>query len=323
MSTDQSNSETVVIRITESHLAQAFARCHDHAGNTDQAWEEWQQLPQDDRSRHRQVCRSDLLHRVNLNQIWEQAIMADVLMQKHQEELDIKPAHLEDPGTAVYGTPTLACALSKNMSDWYIPINPVNQNVIPNGTWEDWVSLAQAITAEDTRRIEQREPPPPQAPLPQQAPLPDTQGLGAPLLVATTSDIALAMFQFSNRNSTAGEAMDTWKSLPREHRERIVALAQNTATLMFDWERLLDDSVKSLLSQDNTSHRNPVDPPPLIIYGGGCRLAITRSRETLGTYQPHSPRNGDEFAEGEWDHWTELAREILQHDRDYRQPQPA
>ncbi|MEV7814272.1 hypothetical protein AB0P05_26635 [Streptomyces flaveolus] len=44
---------------------------------------------------------------------------------------------------------------------------------------------------------------------------------------------------------------------------------------------------------------------------GGKRLGVRRS--DLGDwFVSHSPRNGNSFAEGPWDHWVDLAIKILQ-----------
>ena len=39
----------------------------------------------------------------------------------------------------------------------------------------------------------------------------------------------------------------------------------------------------------------------------------------MARYLPYSPRNGNEFAEGNWKDWLELARKIIAHDHDDRQ----
>ena len=51
-----------------------------------------------------------------------------------------------------------------------------------------------------------------------------------------------------------------------------------------------------------------------MIHGGGRRLAIVRRPGNRDTYEPYSPRNDHEFAEGSLKDWAELARKIVDHD---------
>ena len=61
---------------------------------------------------------------------------------------------------------SLACIPSREIKDWFIPVNPSNQNVTPEGDWEEWVELAHAIlahatlerTEEERRNAEQNTP---------------------------------------------------------------------------------------------------------------------------------------------------------------------
>lgn len=46
---------------------------------------------------------------------------------------------------------------------------------------------------------------------------------------------------------------------------------------------------------------------------GGKRLSIERSEWLNDWFVSHSPRNSNSNAEGPWDHWVDLAIQILQH----------
>lgn len=46
---------------------------------------------------------------------------------------------------------------------------------------------------------------------------------------------------------------------------------------------------------------------------GGKRCGIEKSEWLDGWFVSHSPRNDNSNAEGPWDHWVDLAVQILQH----------
>ena len=144
MTTIENGLSAETIRVTEMDVALALSRVQQPGDEID-PWERWQQLPEERRQAILQHCRSRLLAQVNLTSIWEQAILADNLKERWGEELDIKPARLEEDRRKISGSPRLACIATRCEADSFIPINPVNQNVTPEGTFEDWVSLARAI----------------------------------------------------------------------------------------------------------------------------------------------------------------------------------
>ena len=134
------------------------------------------------------------------------------------------------------------------------------------------------------------------------------------VLTATEQDVALVVAWRHRRNSTVGEALEMWGNLPRETRERIIGQCRKTAAIMFDIDAFLVDVIKEKLQESTGADRQPAYRGPGLIYGGGQRLAIIPSTETRGKYAPYSPRNDHEFAEGAWDHWVELAKNILDED---------
>ena len=85
---------------------------------------------------------------IDLTTIWEQALLADKIMERHGEELDIKPARLEEDRKLIGANPRLICVASTGMADRFIPVNPTNQNICPEATWEEWTRLAKAIIEE-------------------------------------------------------------------------------------------------------------------------------------------------------------------------------
>lgn len=133
-----------IIEITELNVARALAKVQGLPEDTD-PWENWQELPEESRTDIILKCRRHLLARVNLNMIWEQALLADHTKQRWNEDLDVKPARLEEDRQPIGAGSRLACVASRNIEDWFIPVNPVNQNVTPEGTWQEWVGLARAI----------------------------------------------------------------------------------------------------------------------------------------------------------------------------------
>ena len=315
-------TDTVIIRISETHIADALARIHSQTGDTATAWNDWTALDEPTRTRLMQACRRELLHHVRIHQIWEQALLAENLAERHHEELDINPAHLEASRGAIFGAPTLACVPADSIDNWYIPVNPLNQNLIPRGTWEEWVSLSVAIAAEEDRRQKDEAAPPTRDPLPNPVPLLDQPGDGTIILMATAADVALAMSGHRSGDSTAGEALANWEALPQEKRSAILQRCRGTAAVMYDWENLLEGTLAQVLSQDTVGNRPPTNRIPAQLHGGGSRLAIRQSGSAQGRYQPHSPRNDSDFAEGEWQEWLELAQTIISHDREDREPQP-
>ena len=137
---------------------------------------------------------------------------------------------------------------------------------------------------------------------------------GMNILRATTADVALARARHGAGDITAGEALAEWAALPEETRARILARCQDTATLMFDWEELLDQAVRDMLlaEQETEQERSRTSSIPGLIYGGGRRLAIRQNRGYGKKYQPYCPRNENQYAEGSWRDWTELAQSIIE-----------
>ena len=135
------------------------------------------------------------------------------------------------------------------------------------------------------------------------------------ILTATWADIALAVSGHGSRNATAGEALANWEELPEETRGRLIRMCHETAEWMFNWEELLKAAVQEALQ----AAADPAGPEasgrhvPRLISSSG-RLAIEQHGGTGGNYRPHSPRNDNEFAEGTWAEWVELAHTILSED---------
>ena len=153
MTTTENGLSAEIIRVTEMDVALALSRVQQPGDDID-PWENWQQLPEERRQAILQHCRSRLMAQVDLTSIWEQALLADNLKERWGEELDIKPARLEEDRRKISDSPRLACIATSFQADSFIPINPVNQNVTPEGTFEDWVSLARAILEES--KIQER-----------------------------------------------------------------------------------------------------------------------------------------------------------------------
>lgn len=62
------------------------------------------------------------------------------------------------PQGTLRGGRRVALRSSESLPDWYVGFSPRNgQNAAVEGTWEDWVTLAKAILAEDEARKAQRE----------------------------------------------------------------------------------------------------------------------------------------------------------------------
>ena len=52
-----------------------------------------------------------------------------------------------------------------------------------------------------------------------------------------------------------------------------------------------------------------------IILSAGRRLAIVKSNSIENWYFSYSPRNDNTHAEGTWEEWVELAKEILKRNK--------
>ena len=143
---------------------------------------------------------------------------------------------------------------------------------------------------------------------------------GRVILTATAADVALARARHGAGDITAGEALAEWEALPEETRARILARCQDTATLMFDWEELLDQAVGDMLlaEQETEQEKSRTNSIPGLIYGGGRRLAIQQNWGPGKKYQPYCPRNENQYAEGSWSDWTELAQTIIEEEESAR-----
>lgn len=71
-----------------------------------------------------------------------------------------------------------------------------------------------------------------------------------------------------------------------------------------------------------TEQRDRQGRDPRRYIDAGRRLAVRKSDYLAGWWVSHSPRNGNQNAEGEWAEWVALARAILAADEEYRRIAP-
>ena len=147
MKNEETTPHALIINVTEADVARAHARVADVPESQD-PWQAYLELPEETREELLNECRKELFQRLELPMAWQQAIFADQLMERRGEEMNIIPARMDDGRTPIGANPRLACVASKYMENWFIPVNPTNQNILPQGTWEEWVELAEAIIRE-------------------------------------------------------------------------------------------------------------------------------------------------------------------------------
>lgn len=304
--THHNNEDTgTILTITLDDVARAHARATG-AGPEEDHWKRWSDLPEKDREHTLSKCEAHTMSQARVTELIRIAHQHEQVESLRGHRVEPVPARLPEHRTVISGTPRLACVKSESLDDWYLPVNPKNQNITVQAGWEDWVRLAQAIQdgKTETHQTETAE-----------EQWPRTPGHDMPLAKLSYLEVALAT---GDQNRTLTQRMEDWGNMDPTQADRLLERVRTTISNMIDWQDLLDEAALLAVQERNGETRRRVSrnrSVPGLIYGGGSRLAIMLIDHASNRYEPHSPRNHNSNGEGNLDDWKSLASEILQLER--------